>query len=120
MSNMYLFNNLPLDIILYEIIPNLDYLSRIVVNSMLPPVDRIRTPLDKKTIKKFELHFAKINLLKLLKEYNKKKINHETFLKKISTYATVFQYDKHFREGFIILMGEFMKPDVSEILLKSL
>ena len=120
MANMYLFNNLPLDIILYEIIPNLDYLSRIVVNSMLPPVDRIRTPLDKKTIKKFELHFAKINLLKLLKQYNKKKINHETFLKEISSYATVFQYDKHFREGFIILMGEFMKPDVSEILLKPL
>jgi hypothetical protein len=115
---MYLFDNIPLDIILYEILPKLDYLSRIVVNSMLPPADRIRTPLDKKMTMKFELHFAKINLLKLLRQYNNQKISHETFLKEISTYATVLQYDKHFKEGFIILMGEFMKPDVSEILLK--
>jgi hypothetical protein len=117
---MYLFDNLPLDIILHEIIPNLDFLSRIVVNCMLPPADRIRRPLDKKTIKKFELHFAKINLLKLLRQYNKQKISHETFLKELSIYASVLKYDKHFREGFIILMGDFMSREVSEILLKPL
>ena len=37
---MYLFDNLPLEVILYEIFPNLDYDSRVTANAMLPPQDR--------------------------------------------------------------------------------
>ena len=42
---MYLFDNLPLEIIRYEIIPYLNYYERMAVNISLPPQDRISTPL---------------------------------------------------------------------------
>ena len=44
---MYLFDNLPFDIIRYEIIPHLNYYERMAVNISLPPQDRIRSPLKK-------------------------------------------------------------------------
>ena len=44
---MYLFDNLPFDIIRYEIIPHLNYYERMAVNISLPPQDRIRSPLQK-------------------------------------------------------------------------
>ena len=42
---MYLFDNLPLDIIKYEIIPFLNYHERTAVNLCLPPQDRMSIPL---------------------------------------------------------------------------
>jgi hypothetical protein len=42
---MYLFDKLPLDIIRYEIIPNLNYHERTAVNLCLPPQDRMGYPL---------------------------------------------------------------------------
>ena len=42
---MYLFDNLPLEIIRYEIIPYLNYYERTAVNLCLPPQDRMSTPL---------------------------------------------------------------------------
>jgi hypothetical protein len=44
---MYLFDNLPLDIIRYEIIPHLNYYERMAVNISLPPQDRLSYPLKK-------------------------------------------------------------------------
>jgi hypothetical protein len=44
---MYLFDNLPLDMIRFEIFPYLDWTDRVAVNACLPPSDRIRTPLAK-------------------------------------------------------------------------
>jgi hypothetical protein len=44
-GTMYLFDNLPLEIIKYEIIPYLNYYERMAVNISLPPQDRISTPL---------------------------------------------------------------------------
>jgi hypothetical protein len=44
---MYLFDNLPLDLIRFEIFPYLDWTDRVAVNACLPPSDRIRTPLAK-------------------------------------------------------------------------
>jgi len=42
---MYLFDNLPLEIIQYEIIPYLNYYERMAVNISLPPQDRLSFPL---------------------------------------------------------------------------
>lgn len=42
---MYLFDNLPLEIIRYEIIPFLNYHERTAVNLCLPPQDRMSFPL---------------------------------------------------------------------------
>lgn len=42
---MYLFDNLPLEIIRYEIIPYLNYHERTAVNLCLPPQDRLSYPL---------------------------------------------------------------------------
>ena len=43
----HLFDNLPTDIIYYEIFPFLDYDSRVTANLMLPRKDRIGHPLKK-------------------------------------------------------------------------
>jgi len=42
---MYLFDNLPFEIIRYEIIPHLNYYERMAVNISLPPQDRLSFPL---------------------------------------------------------------------------
>jgi hypothetical protein len=47
LKHNYLLDNLPLDVIQYEIYPYLDYNSKVTMNSMLPPQDRIRAPLKK-------------------------------------------------------------------------
>lgn len=44
---MYLFDNLPLEIIQHEIIPYLNYYERTAVNLCLPPQDRISFALQK-------------------------------------------------------------------------
>jgi hypothetical protein len=41
----HLFDNLPLEIIKYNIIPFLEYEDRVIVNFLLPPQDRISHPL---------------------------------------------------------------------------
>ena len=62
---MYLFDNLPFDIIRYEIIPHLNYYERMAVNISLPPQDRIRTPLKKIP----EFVFKKRKIISNVKDY---------------------------------------------------
>jgi hypothetical protein len=64
---MYLFDNLPLEIIHHEIFPNLDYSSRVVANAMLPPQDRISKKLDEDKILCIQIRISVLKLLKFLK-----------------------------------------------------
>ena len=60
----HLFDNLPTDIIYYEIFPFLDYDSRVTANLMLPRKDRIRHPLKKDAALGFAISLSSAILLK--------------------------------------------------------
>lgn len=60
----HLFDNLPTDIIYYEIFPFLDYDSRVTANLMLPKKDRIRHPLKKDAALGFAISLSSAILLK--------------------------------------------------------
>ena len=64
----YLFDNLPLDMIQFEIFPYLDYDSRVLANTMLPPVDRIRVPLKKDAALQFALTYSSMKICSYLKK----------------------------------------------------
>ena len=51
---MYLFDELPLEVIHYVIFPYLDYSSRVIANTMLPPRDRISKKLNEDEIIRIE------------------------------------------------------------------
>ena len=65
----YLLDNLPLDVIQYEIYPYLDYNSKVTMNSMLPPQDRIRTPLKKDHALSIFIHFLAARLSSFITKY---------------------------------------------------
>ena len=46
----HLFDELPTDMIYYEIFPYLDYNSRVIANLLLPRQDRLRRPLEKDVV----------------------------------------------------------------------
>ena len=54
----HLLDELPTDIIYYEIFPYLDYASRVTANLLLHPGDRLRTPLRKGALKEFSMKFS--------------------------------------------------------------
>jgi hypothetical protein len=64
---MYLFDNLPLEVIHHVIFPNLDYSSRVVANAMLPPQDRISKKLDENKILRIQINISVRKLLKFLR-----------------------------------------------------
>ena len=64
---MYLFDNLPLEVIHHVIFPNLDYSSRVVANAMLPPQDRISKKLDEDKILRIQINISVRKLLKFLR-----------------------------------------------------
>jgi len=67
----YLFDNLPLDMIQFEILPYLDYDSRVTANTMLPPVDRVKTPLKKDAALQFALTFSSTRICSYLNRLDK-------------------------------------------------
>ena len=54
----YLFDQLPTDMIYYEIFPYLDYNSKVTANLLLPREDRLRTPLKKDTALKLSMKMS--------------------------------------------------------------
>jgi hypothetical protein len=64
----YLLDNLPLDMIQFEIFPYLDYDSRVTANAMLPPVDRIQYRLKKDAAIQFALTYSSMKIYSYLKK----------------------------------------------------
>ena len=54
----HLFDQLPTDIIYYEIFPYLDYNSRVTANLLLPRKDRLRIPLRKDAVLELSMIMA--------------------------------------------------------------
>jgi len=66
LSVAHLFDNLPTDIIYYEIFPYLDYDSRVIANTMLPAVDRHRRKLKSEAVLKFSMKLGACRIKTLL------------------------------------------------------
>lgn len=100
-----LFDQLPTDVIYYEIFPYLDYNSRVTANLLLPLKDRLRTPLRKDAVIEISMLFATQKILPLLRTFNKPttSLAYKTrLILKIWRYLLDFpillQYSNRFRE----------------------
>ena len=69
----HLFDQLPTDMIYYEIFPYLDYNSRVTANMLLPLQDRLRTPLRKDAVLEFTMRLGSTLITSLIKNQQKAK-----------------------------------------------
>ena len=64
----HLFDQLPTDMIYYEIFPYLDYNSRVTANLLLPRKDRLSIPLRKNAVSEFQLMLGNARMKSLLRK----------------------------------------------------
>ena len=113
----HLFDNLPLDMIHYEIFPYLDYNSRVTANVMLPPKDRISVPLKKDCAIVFALHFIGpkgAEFIESLKEPGNNLVISRRYMhfgRNIHEFFYACQYRLEIREGMISLLRCFSDPN---------
>ena len=62
---------LPLDVIHYHLFPLFPYCSRNAINSLLPPRERMRTPLKEGSLEEFRILFAESKVRQLSKIFAK-------------------------------------------------
>jgi len=115
LSETYLFDNLPLDIIQYEIHPYLDYNSKVTMNCMLPPQDRISSPLSKGIGINIVVKILALRLKRQLKDCIEgvgliRTRNVMKLFRDFGKYYIIFQYCKKARDANIVMMQEFGDP----------
>jgi len=115
----YLFDNLPLDMIQFEIFPYLDYDSRVLANSMLPPVDRIRVPLKKDAALQFALTYSSMKICSYLKKLDTVTgtARRRTILKiyrEIPKHFHILEYSDKARKEILKKSAEFSDPNGDE------
>lgn len=117
---MYIFNNLPLDMIKFEIFPYLDWADRVAVNACLPPSDRIRTPLAKDSglILVIKLQAARVKkYIRRAESSNYLPVKSRRVLKlyrEIENFKYIIQHHKSFREVLIRKCKEYSNPENPE------
>jgi hypothetical protein len=111
----HLFDNLPLDMIQFEIFPYLDYDSRVTVNLMLPRQDRIRTPLKKDSALKFAIHMSALQITKMIGKVDAAKGNpalrNRYLLKVFRTlpkYFFILEYNNKARNAILEKCAEYV------------
>jgi hypothetical protein len=113
----YLFDELPTDMIYYEIFPYLDYNSRVTANTLLPPQDRLRTPLRKGAVLEFSVTFSCCILISNIKKqvFARNKITRNRFTLKIWRIMLLLpdlvQHSAKLRATFINKALEFSSQD---------
>ena len=114
----YLFDNLPLEIIRFEIMPYLDYFSKNTLNCMLPPQDRVRKRIDPEKILQLDIHIARNRLVRLLMQAYKE--SDDTILtREFSKYSFALQYNQLFRQEFPSLLGyRCIYPEIAAAVAK--
>jgi hypothetical protein len=96
MAKLTVFDNLPLDIIKFEIFPHLNYNERINLNLCLPPQDRISKRMLKASIEKHERKIL-VNSIKNYFDYHDTTTAHTNKqLKNITRMFTVLQKPRYF------------------------
>ena len=117
----HLFDQLPTDMIYYEIFPYLDYNSRVTANLLLPRKDRLRTPLRKDAVLEFTMRFAGTLFKTLIRKQGcaKNPITRNRMSLKIwrtaPMFPELFQYNSRFREVIAAKAVEFSSPSVQEL-----
>jgi hypothetical protein len=109
-----LFDQLPTDIIYYEIFPYLDYNSRVCANLLLPLKDRLRTPLRKDSVLEFSILQATKIITPILKKFNHPSTTraYRTRLilkiwRTLVNYPILVQYNQRYRDMSKIKTEEF-------------
>ena len=117
----HLFDQLPTDMIYYEIFPYLDYNSRVTANLLLPRQDRLRTPLRKDAVLEFAMRFGSTSLVTLIRKQGTttNPITRNRMSLKIwrtvPLFPELFQYNSRFREVMAAKAAEFSDPSLEEI-----
>lgn len=117
----HLFDQLPTDMIYYEIFPYLDYNSRVTANLLLPRQDRLRTPLRKDAVLEFTIGFASTHMLTIMKKQGKATtpLARNRLSLKIwrmaPLFPELFQYNSRFRKVIAAKAVEFSSPSVQEL-----
>jgi hypothetical protein len=118
---MHLFDQLPTDMIYYEIFPYLDYDSRVTANLLLPLKDRLRTPLRKDAVLEFAMCFGGSILISFVNKQGttKNRITRNRMSLKIwrtvPLFPELFQYNSRFRAVISEKAAEFSDPSVEDM-----
>ena len=117
----HLFDNLPTDIIYYEIFPFLDYNSRVTANLMLPRKDRIRHPLKKDAALGFAISLSSAILLKAVNSVPtsttklsrcRKILN--IYRNLVPKYIFLVEYSPRYREMMKLKCQDYINPAFEE------
>jgi hypothetical protein len=117
----HLFDNLPTDIIYYEIFPFLDYNSRVTANLMLPYEDRIRHPLKKDAALGFAISLSSVLLFKAVYSVptsrtnlsrNRKILN--IYRNLVPKYIFMVEYSPIYREMIKLKCQNYINPAFEE------
>jgi len=117
----HLFDNLPTDIIYYEIFPFLDYDSRVTANLMLPYEDRIRHPLKKDAALGFAIRLSSTLLRKAVNSVatattnlsrNRKVL--QVYRNLVPKYIFLMEYCPNYREIMILKCKNYTDPTFEE------
>lgn len=117
-----LFDQLPTDMIYYEIFPYLDYNSRVTANLLLPRKDRLSIPLRKDAVLELSMKMASEHLKSLIYKQRHAKSNlarNRLSLKiwrTLPLYPELVQYNSRFRAIVIEKSKEFSDPDLEHVL----
>jgi hypothetical protein len=115
----HLFDELPTDMIYYEIFPFLDYNSRVTANLLLPKEDRLRTPLQKDAVAMLEMSLGKAAMGSLIKKQSRatNPISRNRLTLKIwrtvTLFPSLYQYNSKFREVVAAKAVEFSDPSMA-------
>lgn len=117
---MHLFDQLPTDMIHYEIFPYLDYDSRVTANLLLPQQDRMRVYLNKEAVLQFSMNFGMTILKPLVlkqphvtNKITRARINLKIW-RTLGKCPQLVQYHAKFRQIIINKIGEFTDPAMYE------
>jgi hypothetical protein len=117
----HLFDELPTDMIYYEIFPYLDYNSRVTANLLLPLKDRLRTPLRKNSSLEFSMRLAASIVTSLVKKQAKATNNiarNRLSLKiwrTLPLFPQLIQHNARFRAVVSEKAIEFMDPALEDV-----
>lgn len=116
----HLFDELPTDMIYYEIFPYLDYDSRVTANLLLPIKDRMSVSLNKEAVLQFSLRFAAAIIKGLMdKQWRttnriaRSRINLKIW-RTFGKLPQLLQYHAEFRRVTIDKIREFTDPATYE------
>ena len=111
----YLFDNLPLDVIQYVMYPYLDYNSKVTLNCMLPPQDRIRTPLKSGVVLSVIIKILAVRLSRKLIGYDGltpigRARKFLSLIRNFDRYHLILQHCKRARESVMDVLRDFSNP----------